>query len=68
MCVIPLFSASLLVSSGLLGCGWRVIRFSRGSRASYNAHQWQSSARPLLVGQRGQRAVQEPGTSKPDAD
>lgn len=67
MCVI-LFSASLLLRSGRVGCGWKVIRFSRGSRASYNAHQWQSAARLVLVGQRGHEAVQEPGTSKPDAD
>lgn len=53
---------------GLLGCGWRVIRFSRGLRGSYNAYQWQQSGRLVLAGQRGQRAVQEPGTAKPDAD
>lgn len=68
MRVILLSSASLFLSSGLLGCGWRVIRFSRGLRSSYNAYQWQQSGRLVLVGQRGQRAVKEPGTAKPDAD
>ncbi len=68
MCVILLSPASLFLCSGLLGCGWRVIRFSRGLRGSYNAYQWQQSGRLVLAGQRGQRAVQEPGTAKPDAD
>ena len=35
---------------------------------TYNAHQWQQSDRLVLAGQRGQRAVQGPGTAKPDAD
>lgn len=68
MRVILLPSASLFLGSGLLGCGWRVIRFSRGLRGSYNAYQWQQSGRLVLAGQRGQRVVQEPGTAKPDAD
>ncbi len=68
MRVILLPSASLFLSSGLLGCGWRIIRFSRGLRGFYNAYQWQQSGRLVLAGQRGQRAVKEPGTAKPDAD
>lgn len=68
MCVILLFLRFPLFCSGLLGCGWRVIRFSSGLRGSYNAYQWQQSGRLVLAGQRGQRAVQESGTAKPDAD
>lgn len=68
MCVILLFPCLSLLCSGLLGCGWRVIRFSRGLRGFYNAYQWQQSGRLVLAGQKGQRAVQEPGTAKPDAD
>lgn len=68
MCVILLSLIFPPLCSGLLGCGWRVIRFSRRLRGSYNAYQWQQSGRLVLAGQRGQRAVHEPGTAKPDAD
>lgn len=60
--------ASLFLCSVLFGCGWGVIRFSREYSGSYNAYQWQQSGWLVLAGQRGQRAVQEPGTAKPDAD
>lgn len=68
MCDSSFLCFTFFSCCGLLGCGWRVIRFSRGLRGSYNAYQWQPSGRLVLAGQRGQRAVQEPGTAKPDAD
>lgn len=72
MCAILLSFLSGLLLSFLLGCGWRVIRFWRGIEGFLQclpmAAAVRQAGRLVLPGQGGQRAVQKPGTAKPDAD